>query len=203
MRYELLHDSLAAAIYEMASAELKTYLQMREHIQRRYDLYKEGKSGLLTKEDLEYIRPYMAELDLENALNEFVKKSEAKLNQQKILRIAAVASIILLISILAIKSWIVSRHYEAQYLNARANQVLKKDPTVALRMSEKALSLNDNEIIKNDIYKIYRTRSFYHTLARFDGPVMDALVGPNNQIITILPNQNNPQIRNSNGELQT
>lgn len=74
MKLEISHDALARTIYEKASAEDRTRLKIKTFIITRYEHYKENRS-LLKKEDINYISPYLGQIDLNKDQKKFIRKS--------------------------------------------------------------------------------------------------------------------------------
>ena len=75
MRIELSHDLLAKKIYDKASTEDKMLIKVRNFIKDRFAYFKEN-SVLLSKEDLNYIGPYLKQLPLEQYEIIFIDRSK-------------------------------------------------------------------------------------------------------------------------------
>ncbi len=71
MKLELSHDILAKKVYERVSAEDKTLRKMERFIADRYSFY-EGKSNKLTREEISYISPYLAKVDIPDRERQFI-----------------------------------------------------------------------------------------------------------------------------------
>lgn len=198
MRYELSHDSLAAKIEEMVSDEQKIRRKMMRFLEERYGHY-QTREVLLNKDDLDYVRPYLGSLLLPEEVKGFVQKSESAVRQRRRVFLSVVAAVIVVISVLAIRAWMESRRYQAQYLNARARQILSADPTVALRTGEAAWDIDHSQVIREDMFDIYRHEVFYHTLLRTEAPVIDGVRESSGQVITVAKAQNEPRIWSDEG----
>lgn len=75
MKIELSHDLLAKKIYDKASMEDKMLIKVRNFIKDRFAYFKENKV-LLSKEDLDYISPYLKQLTLEQHERIFIDRSK-------------------------------------------------------------------------------------------------------------------------------
>ncbi|MEL7341414.1 MAG: hypothetical protein AAGM67_13115, partial [Bacteroidota bacterium] len=102
---ELAHDSLAAKIYDKVSIEEKTLRRVEKFVADRYAFY-QSRDVLLTKDDVDYINPYLSKLDLSREEHQFIRKSIAALTRRRRILIGLVSAIFLAISGLAIYSLI-------------------------------------------------------------------------------------------------
>jgi hypothetical protein len=74
---------------------------------------------------------------------------------------------------------------EANRLAVLADAKVKEDPTIALRIAEKAWRLDKNKIVSETIYKIYRENSFYKIIGKNKGSVLSVAISPDgNTILT-------------------
>ncbi|MEZ4826345.1 MAG: WD40 repeat domain-containing protein [Bacteroidia bacterium] len=192
MRYELTHDSLAACIEEMVSDEQKIRRKMNRFLEQQYARY-ETHQVLMNRDDLDYIRPYLHSLSISPSVADFVRKSENAVKRKGQIIAVSVAAIILVISALGIRAYLQGKRFEAQYLNAKARQVLGTDPTAALRLQENAYAIDDNPAIRQDMFSTYRKHAFYKTIIQTQGPVIAAARSADGStIITVTPSQTEP-----------
>jgi len=82
MKIELSHDTLAKSIYDKFSEEDKMRAQIRQLLIERLVDYKDHQT-LLSKEDLNYIEPYIESIALDQEALAFIKKSERRLKRRK------------------------------------------------------------------------------------------------------------------------
>lgn len=82
MKIELSHDTLAKSIYDKFSEEDKMRAQIRQLLMERLVDYKDHQT-LLSKEDLNYIEPYIDSIALDREALAFIKKSERRLKRRK------------------------------------------------------------------------------------------------------------------------
>lgn len=97
MKFELSHDALAKVVYDQASTADKMRLKVANFIKGRHQHFNEHKS-LLNKEDLEYIKRYLPQLELEQEVQQFIRNSELAVNRKYKIRVGIIASTVLLLS---------------------------------------------------------------------------------------------------------
>ncbi|WCL81122.1 hypothetical protein PPO43_14195 [Saprospira sp. CCB-QB6] len=97
MKFELSHDALAKVVYDQASTADKMRLKIANFIKGRHQHFKDNKS-LLSKEDLEYIKRYLPQLDLETEVKQFIHNSQLAADRKQKLRAAIVIAVVLLLS---------------------------------------------------------------------------------------------------------
>jgi WD40 repeat protein len=90
MRIELTHDILAQKVYTKVSAEEKALRKMERFIADRYEFY-HGKGNLLTSNELNYINPYLGEIDLPVHLQEFVKQGTNAHKRRRLVLVAVLS----------------------------------------------------------------------------------------------------------------
>ncbi|MEZ4774596.1 MAG: WD40 repeat domain-containing protein [Bacteroidia bacterium] len=200
MKYELTHDSLARQIEEMVSDEQKIRRKMLRFLQEQYARY-ESSQVLMNREDLDYVRPYLGSLPLNESVKVFVRKSETSVKRKGQFLAGAVSVIVLIISVLGIRAYIEGQRYQAQYLNAKARQISTTDPSMALRLEEAAYAIDDNAAIRQDMFETYRKNAFYQILLKLDGPVIAAARSVDgHQLVTVTASSPVPQIWNEKGQ---
>jgi WD40 repeat protein len=129
-------------------------------------IVEQGKDGMraLTNEE--------GELMEESRKRKF--RRERQIKRFKAVRTVSVI-LIVIAALIALWQWqeASSRAQEIN-INYRASQAqlnVEKDPTIALRLVERAWQLNKNEITTPAIYKIYRENSFYKTITLLEKKV--------------------------------
>ncbi len=83
MKIELSHDILAKRIYDMASAEDKMLLRIRQLLQDHLVNKKGERKLLLSKDDLAYIKPFLDSMELSPAEVELINLSKKVIQQRK------------------------------------------------------------------------------------------------------------------------
>lgn len=105
MKIELAHDSLAAKIYDKVSLDEKTLRKVEKFIKDRYAFFL-SRDVLLTKDDLEYVNPYLGQVDISTEERQFVNKSQAAVKRRQRIIGLIVGAVFIAISGLAIYSLI-------------------------------------------------------------------------------------------------
>jgi vacuolar-type H+-ATPase subunit I/STV1 len=140
MKIEIAHDALARKVYERASAEDKMRLKITTFIKDRFTYYKE-RGQLLISDDLAYIRPQLANVAiLLNAEEQnFIRVSELKRKQYKILRYGTAAAILFTFVGLWWKASGAEKAAIAQYKEAKTANEKLEATNRELAASNKAL----------------------------------------------------------------
>ncbi|WMX13713.1 MULTISPECIES: hypothetical protein [unclassified Aureispira] len=97
MKIELSHDLLAKKIYDKASTEDKMLIKIRNFIKNRFAYFKENKV-LLSREDLDYISPYLKQLTLEQHELIFIDRSKQALVLQRAVIIGIAIAVVFVIT---------------------------------------------------------------------------------------------------------
>ena len=97
MRYELTHDSLARLVYQKASKEAQNRRKVEKFIEDRYRAHLERKAKL-TQEDLDYIQPYLAEVNISPEAIGFVEKAREALLRKRRRRRMLVGTVIAILT---------------------------------------------------------------------------------------------------------
>ena len=192
--FELRHDALAAKIYEKFTSIEKDIIEVRQFIDNEFSAF-EKRGKLLTAEDLNYITPYEDKLFLNKQSEAFINKSKSEITKTKRRRRAIVfaAAIAFIIVLLGFTLWALSEKQKSNqnYLKARANsfnflsqKVVESDPTIALRLTEYALSLDPaNPNIVENLNGIYSENNFYRIISRHESAVESVVFSPDGRSI--------------------
>lgn len=106
MTIELYHDILARKVYEQASAGEKMRLKVERRIKERYAYYLETeRQALLNKHLLDYITPYLGQLDITEAQRAFVEESRNAVGRAAMRRRIYTAGVLLILILLALATW--------------------------------------------------------------------------------------------------
>ncbi len=101
--YELAHDSLAKKIYENMTSEEKLTLEVRNFLVTSYKNHLHT-GGLLNKNDIFYIEPYIDKLNIDKDILQFFNKSKAHIRRKKMIMIALVSFVVLILTGITIYS---------------------------------------------------------------------------------------------------
>jgi WD40 repeat protein len=116
----------------------------------------------------------------EELLKESRKRKLQRERQIKRFKMVRTVSMILIViaALIAVWQWQVAssraREIKIDYQASQAQLNVEKDPTIAIRLVERAWQLNKNEITTRAISKIYRENSFYRIIARLTQEVKSA-----------------------------
>jgi WD40 repeat protein len=173
-RYELKHDALAAKVYEKITLIEKDILEIRQFIDNAYQSWKK-RGVLIPSSDLEYIAPYRSKLYLPKEYELLIEKSQTVLIKAKKRRknIIIAATIFLLIFFAGFTGWALlesnkSKKQEiiakANYFYATSRELVKNDPTKALRLADYAYKLNPGQNNFQNLVTIYSGNEFYFNI---------------------------------------
>ncbi len=144
------------------------------------DIVEQGQKGMKSLNDNE---------------KEFLKISRKRKEQlervskrNKRIRVSLII-LVIIVAIFSIFQWrmadIRTREANARRLAVIADSVVKDDPTIALRIAEKAWQLDKNQAVNDTIYKIYRENSFYKIIAGHKSSVTSMAISPDGKTILI------------------
>ncbi len=196
--YEIAHDALALRIDDKRSVEEKTLLKVERLVKDRFVAYGDT-AAFLAKGELNYIEPYEKKLKakLEAEEIDFIEKSRkhaSKRRRNVIIGTAGTIVILLLFTVFAAWQWkeaeVQKRIAEKKEKEANANRlaaiagvVVKDDPTIALRIAEKAWRLDKNSATTETLYKIYRENSFYKIIVKHEELIRFVVISPDGKSI--------------------
>ncbi|MCP5105799.1 MAG: WD40 repeat domain-containing protein, partial [bacterium] len=189
--YEIAHDALALRIDDKRSVEEKTLLKVERLVKDRFVAYGDT-SAFLAKGELNYIEPYEKKLKSRLAVEEidFLKKSKKHASKRRrniIFGTAGIIVTLLFLVVFAGLQWKVAeertKEANANYLASQAQLKVKENPTIALRIAEKAWRLDKNNTVNETIYKIYRENNFYKIVARHEKDVYSVAFSPDGKTI--------------------
>lgn len=169
--YELSHDSLAKKIYEK-----RTAIQVKEDdalktIKEGYKVWHNNKKRLLTKEELDEIKPYINHPKVTAEQHIFIKKSKLRIWYRRIFTAAAV--LVFVLAILGIVSTNNSRNYN-NYISRGFESLNDYDYDQAL--TEFRNASNISEILRNPWTDTLSTRTISNwvdTCKLYTGPLRD------------------------------
>lgn len=94
MRIEISHDTIAKKVFDKVQLNQTIQTKLKLFVLEKYGYYKETKQ-LLSREDLNYINPYLTSLVLEPEELNFILKSKKKVNLSN--RLVVLSLVILLV----------------------------------------------------------------------------------------------------------
>ncbi|MDW3647024.1 MAG: hypothetical protein R8P61_08175 [Bacteroidia bacterium] len=126
MKVELAHDSLALKIYDKVSADEKTLRKVEKFISDSYAYYK-SRGALLTKEDFEYINPYLEKIDISRDEHDFILKSRRSLRRKRNALIMLISAIFFIVSATAVYALVQKNNAENSKELAIQNEIKAKE----------------------------------------------------------------------------
>lgn len=171
MKIELAHDSLANRIYQLASSEDKTLLKMRAFVETRYAYFKENHIWL-SKEDLNYVSPYLDKIQLSSDERTFIRRSKRFNNKRRIFTLAGgILSLLILVvlTMVSMSQWNNLSTIKAQQqvqLDRLENALAEREK--AEKRAELILSgeIDINNLDLNDSLLLKELMIRYDTLAK-------------------------------------
>jgi WD40 repeat protein/type II secretory pathway pseudopilin PulG len=203
-QFELSHDSIAKQIGEKASVDAKNRRKVETLLQQAMDLY--AKRGtLLSKDQLDEIRPFEDILRLNAAEAEFIQKSKNAIRLRKLLRTILVVSIMAILADAALFSYRKSQEAQAGERKAKAQSFAtkaqlafdQKNYSDALVFANQSLALqpDDNQALRtlseayHSNYSTYAPLSMGSLQTDFTTAVQ-SVFSPKGDYIVVLPEHN-------------
>ncbi|MCW5516167.1 eIF2A-related protein [Muriicola sp. Z0-33] len=90
---------------------------------------------------------------------------------------------------------------EANYLNSEVNRQKYEDPTLALRLAENAMKINNSDDPYRDALKIYRENNFYNIVSKETNFIQSVAFSPDGQNILTGSLENDAHLWDLNGKL--
>jgi len=146
MKLELAHDFLAKKIFEEASIEDKNRAKVTKYLQERFKHYQVSSDLLLNRRDLNYIKPYLNEIDLTKEEALFVQQSKKNLKTKRYWIKAQNYATIVGFCALIFSSWAL---WERNRFNSTQDQLASvKDTIDLIRAEQRQFTLLENKEAK-------------------------------------------------------
>jgi len=183
-RYELLHDALAAKIFEKVTLVEKELLEVRQFIESAHGNYRK-RSIPLRAIDLEYIAPYEDKLFLSDELSGFVAHCRADIRSaQQLKRKVNIFSLIGLLLLVAATAYF----FYARSTTSRANELgavalisATTDPTYSFLLAEEADAIERTILVERALINAFYNGPF---ASEFDG--LKPTVSPDGKFIATI-----------------
>jgi WD40 repeat protein len=191
----LVHDTLAPIVIKEYNDSDKPGQRAARILASKIGDFKVGKENIFLdeidlktvdqgKNGMKALKP--VEIKLLEASRKHKARQERLIKGYKIAR-GILIILVLIFAAIAAWQWNMASDREktatANYLASQAQLKVEQNPTIALRLAEKAQQLDNNQIVKGTIYKIYRENNFYKITARQDNPVTTLSVSPGGNYI--------------------
>ncbi|MEL6255315.1 MAG: hypothetical protein AAFR87_25130, partial [Bacteroidota bacterium] len=96
MKFEIIHDTIAKQVFEKASTEARTRRKVEKFIRERFEAH-QARGAKLTRDDLDYIQPYLNQVNISTEENSFIEKARKALIDERNRNRAIVAGVIILL----------------------------------------------------------------------------------------------------------
>lgn len=132
MKLELSHDILAKRIFDKTSAEDKMRLKIHHLLNDRLVYYQEQKA-LLSKDDLDYLAPFLGTIPIDAAHKELIEKSREAIRRRRIRYYIGIAMLVV---------WLGIFNIITNYSNASSvKDVQKQEETLKILNREDSLKM--------------------------------------------------------------
>lgn len=155
-KVEIIHDNLAKKLYPILFSEEQIIIRVKNVIAIQYETYLEAEVKL-SKDDLEYIQPYLAQIrdELPPEQIDFVETSRKEVRKRELrlgIFLAGLSLFLLLSTVIAVTLSISSaRTSSANVISAKALGTFEYDRTRALRMAQVALEKDEDNLLANNV----------------------------------------------------
>ncbi len=147
MGYELIHDTIAKQVYAKASTEARTRRKIEKFIAERHQAYLE-RNAALSQEDLDYITPYLKQVNISREQEAFLKESRKNLQRAARNRRNTIIAAIAAISLFSIIQW---QNANRQKTIAEEQRMIADSNLVKARAAEQqALQQEELAVRKSD-----------------------------------------------------
>ncbi len=106
MKYELIHDTIARQVFENASTEARTRRKVERFIREWYEA-NQLRGAKLTQDDIDYINPYLAQVNITAEEAAFVEKGRKALQagRRRRMLMAGAIAVLLAFSVVSLSLW--------------------------------------------------------------------------------------------------
>lgn len=146
MKYELSHDILAKKVYEKSSQEDKMLRKIETFVKERHDYFL-LQGVMLVKEDLQYVSPYLKQIDILDEERKFIEKSAKKVKKEEGKQLIRTLSLVVLPILLGLSIWALYKTNEANREREKA-EIARKEAEDAQFLAENASELIKIERVK-------------------------------------------------------
>lgn len=152
MPYEIAHDNMARQVYEKASTEARTRRKVERYVREHYMAYQE-RGVQLTQDDLDYIRPYLGVINVNDDQLTYLVEGEKRLRwhrQRRRILWGTITAIFAITAFWALRQSNEAKTREAETVSMRIAlaaryAMFEGKPTLAFRLAEQALWQNQDQ----------------------------------------------------------
>ncbi|GJM32723.1 MAG: hypothetical protein DHS20C18_17240 [Saprospiraceae bacterium] len=155
MKYELSHDTIARQIFEKSSAETKARRKIKVLVERAYARHQNNARIILSKEDLEEIKPFETIILFNKEELHFIQKSKRAIYRRRNLLIGLTALVLVMLAATSI--WALNEKSKSE--KARQKVFAEKTRATSILLASKAReaqnAMDGTQALK---YAAYSTR---------------------------------------------
>ncbi|MEM8888272.1 MAG: hypothetical protein AAGD28_09815 [Bacteroidota bacterium] len=150
MKFEIIHDTIAKQVFEKASTEARTRRKVEKFIRERYEAH-QTRGAKLTRDDLDYIQPYLNQVNISKEESDFIEKARKALIDARNRIRAIVAGVIIFLLGSTTFSFVQWRNAIEQKEYADGQTIKAKEAQVAdsLKAIELGIALEEAEAAKD------------------------------------------------------
>lgn len=183
-KVEIVHDNLAKKLHPLLFNEERHLMKIKAAILSQYE-YKQKTGVLLGREGMEYIRPYLKEIEpgLDEPLRKFIADSQREIKKREWKGTITLLGIIVFLAAsagVALIQWSrSSRLMEVNRIVAQALSAFNYDRALALRLSERAMRKDPGNTLAsnvlNDVLLSSWSFPFYQEVIKIKGVEIDRI----------------------------
>lgn len=144
LQFELAHDTIARQVFDKASLEARSRRKVEKFISERF-----SRQAVLTEDDIDYIKPYLAQVNISEETNTYLQKGQRALWLAKRRRRLITSAVILILSVALgfafYQNTQVKRQKEIAEKTAFALEYKSFDETQAFKYAQEACVLSNNK----------------------------------------------------------
>ena len=182
MKYELSHDTIARQIYDKSSVEAKARRKIKLLVERAFERHLNNPKILLSKEDLEEVKPFEGAIFWSEEEQHFINRSRWAIHRQRNLLIGLTVLVVVALATLSIwalreKSRVEKARQKVEIEKTRATSVLlaskareaqhNQDDTRALRLAHYSANTDLNQESRDILFEqFYQPDRYYYRLQK-------------------------------------
>lgn len=181
MKFEIIHDTIAKQVFEKASIEARTRRKVEKFIRERFEAH-QLRGAKLTQDDLDYIQPYLTQVNISEEESAFLEKNRKSLADARTrIRVIVAGVIIFLLgstafSLVQWKDAIEQKEFantQKEYADEQTLKAIAAQKADSLKAIDLGIALEEAELAK-DTAEIARIKAEQEKL-RADQAAREAL----------------------------
>ncbi|MDW3650442.1 MAG: hypothetical protein R8P61_25435 [Bacteroidia bacterium] len=157
MKFEIIHDTIAKQVFEKASIEARTRRKVEKFIRERFEAH-QLRGAKLTQDDLDYIQPYLTQVNISEEESAFLEKNRKSLADARTrIRVIVAGVIIFLLgstafSLVQWKDAIEQKEFantQKEYADEQTLKALKAQRADSIKAIELGIALEEAQAAKD------------------------------------------------------